>query len=192
TLSEWIRALKDADRSVRRSAARAIRNVGPTTRNPIGMLEQALNDPDEGVCLEAAKALAVLDPFNEKPVPVLAAVLRDRNLRERWTFLKTVGKIAARPLVRGVFDTNAPFQLERAWVRLQWSERDAYWKRVDAAKTLYKLGPVARSARPALTQAVQDDEGLVRLYAESALQRLNEGQSWQKLKLRSQGIGLDH
>jgi len=155
-VQELVRALNDVDGSVRWRAAVALGQLGPSAAEAARPLAEALEDPEETVRWEAAKALGRIGPGAREAVPALAAALgeEDEVLRDAAAaalgFLGVAAQNAVPALIRSLGSGGA-------------GEPDA------TIETLVKLG---RVSVPALIEALNEDDPVIRSRAAAALTRV--------------------
>jgi HEAT repeat protein len=154
---ELLRLLReDADNAVRSEAARALGKIGAGAGAAGGALVAVLADRNGGDALrcEAARALARTDPQGPATVAALRAAADDRS--------GSVGVCAAEALWRASGDAD---RATRALVA-RLGDADV---RAAAAQVLYRMGPQAKAAVPALLAAAKDRN---RLFLESVAMAL--------------------
>jgi HEAT repeat protein len=154
---ELLRLLReDADNAVRTEAARALGKIGVGAEAAGGALVAVLADQGGGDALrcEAARALARTDPQGPGTAAALRAAADDRS--------GSVGVCAAEALWRASGDAD------RATRALVARLGDA-GVRSAAAQVLYRMGPQAKAAVPALLAAAKDRN---RLFHESVVMAL--------------------
>jgi HEAT repeat protein len=133
-------ALKNPDREVRRQAAWAMKRLGPASRIAVPTLIPALKDPDPRVRKGAALALGSLEA--EEAIPALMEALKDNHLvfcRLVASALAEIGPAAVPPLTAALTDPDKYLRREAAWA-------------------LGQIGPDARTAVPALLQALREHQ----------------------------------
>ena len=145
-VSQWMKALGDADASVRLKAADALGLMAESAQDAIPALRGALGDASEPVGLNAAYALGAI---GERAVPALMEALRDASESVRLNAAYGLGAVstpAVPMLVEALGDVSEPV-------------------RRYAAYALALMGQSAQDAVPALIQALGDASELVRRYA---------------------------
>jgi HEAT repeat protein len=159
---DLVQALKDESPARRRLAADALGQIAAMRTQPtsvISALTEALQDASARQA--AARALARIDSRNGPVVaPILIEGLRDRDVKVAKYSASALGEIGA------VTPAVVP-ALGRALddPRIQHSVLGALWK----------IGPDAAAAVPALVTALKDDNEAVRQAAAHALQLIGEG-----------------
>lgn len=83
--------LRDADKHVRRAAAKALGKIGVDDEIAVRVLASALSDEDSGVRRFAAEALGRLG--DGVVVPELAEVLNDKNLKARIAAFRALASL---------------------------------------------------------------------------------------------------
>jgi HEAT repeat protein len=154
---ELLRLLReDADDAVRMEAARALGKIGAEAGAAGGALVAVLKDRNGGDALrcEAARALARTDPQGPDTAAALSAAADDHS--------GSIGVCAAEALWRASGDAD------RATRALVARLGDA-GVRAAAAQVLYRMGPQAKAAIPALLVAAKDKN---RLFQESVVMAL--------------------
>jgi HEAT repeat protein len=179
--------LQDKDPRARAGAARALGNMGPEGSSAVQPLAGLLKDGETPVRITAALALGQLGRTARDAAPeVKALLLRDSDpeVRAAATYaleaieppvLFLTGALSApdpeRRLwaVRGLIDQGAAARLAMpALVRVVQQDDDPA-VRAGAALALGKIGPVARSAGPALIESLKDSSSRVRAAAALAV-----------------------
>jgi HEAT repeat protein len=160
------KALRDPKPGVRKTAAEALRDIGPPAREALPELSAALKDEAYSVRLEAAKALWTVGRQVHPAVAVFADFKADEE--DRYHAVAALGSIlqeAARssrprdPAVREAIASRA-----RAV-----KDKDN-WIRAAAVEALGRAGPEARGA---LAEAQRSEDPVVRFLAGRALARAN-------------------
>jgi len=180
-----IEALNNADANIREVAARILGNIGPQAVEAVPALTTALKDPDRRVRIQAAVALGRIGPEAKEAVPALFEALKDPMVREAGkdalerigvdsneaipilietlqhkdmrTYaaegLLRIGPDAVPELIRALKGEYGPVREYAAWI-------------------LGKMGPNAKEAIPALTDALWDKDKFVRGSAQKALEEI--------------------
>lgn len=147
-----IEALKNDNAAVRTQAMLVLGRMGPTAKDAFAVLEQALVDPDPQVAHTAAMALASID--RQAAVWALEKVLHDpQDFSSVWSGFQVVGPDAVSILVDGLNHSNKTVRL-------------------NAARTLSAMGPMAADAVPTLVIALKDPDSQVRKEAVYAIRRM--------------------
>ena len=139
SISALADALSDQDKTVRCASAEALIGLGAAAQPAIPNLIQALDD--KAVWGDAARALANLGPKAKKAVPALVEMAREARGYNRLYAAKALWRI----------DGNADITVS---VLLGLLEGDYVPLRVDAAKALAELGPLAKGAAPLLLRII--------------------------------------
>jgi hypothetical protein len=151
-----LQVLQHEDRKVRRSAARALGELG--NEQAIPALLQALQNEDREVRRSAARALGELG--SEQAIPALLQLLQDEDREVRRSAVDALGQLSS--------DQAIPALLQL----LQDKDRKVRWSAVDA------LGQLSSGqAIPTLLQALQDEDREVRWRAARALGELGDGRA---------------
>ena len=156
-LPELLRFLReDSDNTVRAEAARSLGKLGAAAANAGTSLINALQKKDSGDALrcEAARALARTDPQSNAARAALKTATNDKS--------GAVAVCAAEALWRATGE--AELSAKALIARL----RDKV-VRASAAQVLYRMGPQAKNAVPALLSASKDKD---RLFHESVMMAL--------------------
>lgn len=151
-----MRGLGDEDGAVRWRAAVALGEMGAAAGEAARTLADALEDSVDTVRWEAAKALGKLGPAAREAVPGLAAALNESDEVLRSAAATALGQIGQAAQIA----VPALIRCLRAGPA---AEPDA------AMETLVKLG---RASVPALIEALNEDDPLIRARAAAALTRL--------------------
>ena len=145
---------EDDETSVRCAAAQALGKIGRKARQAIPALIEALKDEDTGVSSSAGVALAQMEP---EVIPLLIKALKegDEYAGSGVVFsLITIGQKAIPALVELLKDKDVHIRLT-------------------AVTTLGHMRREAKQAIPALTEALIDENELVRSYAAGAIEQIN-------------------
>jgi len=182
-----IRALQGQDLDNRETAARILADIGPQARAAVPALIEALTDQDRGLRVQAAITLGEIGPSAKEAVPALFEALKDPKTYEAsMRALERIGfdsKVAIPELIealkyedlrtyaaQGLLDIGPETipELIRA-LEGDYGPVQAY-----AAWILGKMGPDAKAAVPALTDALWDRDKQVRGTAQWALQEIKK------------------
>ncbi|CCI12431.1 putative Deoxyhypusine monooxygenase [Microcystis aeruginosa PCC 9806] len=150
-VNELLKALKDSNWFVRRSAAEALAEIGTETAIP-GLLK-ALEDSNKYVRVCAAFALGNIS--SETAIPGLLKALEDSDEDVSWNAVEALGKIGTETAIPGLLKA------------LEDSDEDVSW---NAAFALGKIG--SEAAIPELLKALDDSDWYVRRYAAFALGKI--------------------
>jgi HEAT repeat protein len=154
---DLIKGLGDDDGNVRWRAAVALGQMGAVAVAAVRPLIEIMDDDtEESVRWEAAKALGRIGPAAREAVPALAAALAEGDEVLRDAAATALG-------LMGPAAQNAVPALIRSLRGAVDGERDA------ALETLVKLG---RSSVPALIEALNEDDPVIRSRAAAALTRV--------------------
>lgn len=150
---------EDADVEVRTEAARAIGRIGAPAASVTKLLARLLSNPACGDMLrgEAARALARVDPTGASTVKALRAAVNDRSGYVCVCAAEAVAKVS-------------PEATDEAVKALAARLSDAN-SRGSATQALYRIGPKAVKAVPALLIAAKDKD---RLFRESVIMALRK------------------
>jgi HEAT repeat protein len=140
SVSVLIKSLKHSKSTVRRSAAAALRNLGPDAQAALPCLTLALNDPDPETASTVTQALGQI---GSSAVPALIEALVKRHKQVRREAARALGKLGstARAAVPALQKTLTDPDLK---------------VRMAAAQALGIMGPEAREAVPGLIEALKD------------------------------------
>jgi HEAT repeat protein len=159
-----IECLGDAGSSKRARAAEALACAGPAAAAAVPALSRALDDKDVVLCAEAAHALGKIGRSAQPAIPALRRVVKSKKY-DYW-----VRVAAAKALLN--IDPH-PTDLVASLLEVLRDQTDE--NRWFAADVLGELGPDARSAVPALKEALDSDSYTLRESAAKALQKLQAG-----------------
>jgi HEAT repeat protein len=188
-------ALGNADPALRKAAARALGSAGPRVKEAVPALNAVLKDEDPSVRIEAAAALrSILGSEASHAVPVLVDLLAQKQAevrREAAAQLADFGAVAIRSvpaLNDAQKDADAGVRSAAAWATARITAAEANQRaaavmiaalkdkepraRLDAVRFLGTIGPDARAAIAALTEARLDDSEEVRKAAAEALAKI--------------------
>jgi HEAT repeat protein len=176
-----VRALNDADESVRADCARALGKVGAPA---VPALVEAAGDKEVRTRRGAVLALGWMGPTAKAAVPTLVAALRDKEeVRQLATVsLARVGAPAVPALLKAFKSADAATHGPATAVLVRIGEPSvrglaealqdkAVETRRRAVLALGVLGPKAKAAAPALKKALDDADLEVRIGAGVALKR---------------------
>lgn len=158
-ISELIHLLRDADGSVRRSAAESLAKMGPTLVDALPQVVQLLADADVHVCEAAARAVGSLGPAAVDALPQLVRLLAHAKPDVRLAAAEAVGSL-------GPAAVHALPQLIQLFTDTSERVREA------AAKAVGSLGPSARDAVGPLIQLLSNPDRGVRGSAAEALGKI--------------------
>ncbi|MHC4405919.1 MAG: HEAT repeat domain-containing protein, partial [Planctomycetota bacterium] len=172
--------------------------IGPEASPAVGALCELLDDDDAEVCREALFALAKIGPGAEAAVPRLIEALGSTEGPACYGVCFALGKIGLASmkgraqLVENLQSDDASLAFVSAWALAQIDPESRQTAarsvailaaaleeahgahRVEAAAALGRLGPLAKSAVPALKKATSDDDPHVRQAAAKALESVGE------------------
>lgn len=179
-------AIKDADKLVRREAAKALRNLSESRlERAFESLTRALDSEDDEVRRLAAGSLALFDC--EMAISPLITALKSRDATVRRFAAVTLGRIrskeALQPLIEVlVFDTSGPVREEAARALGKIKSRKAVEPLIDAlmdrnnegrSGAAEALGRIkASNAVDQLIAALEDPDDFTRLAAAKSLGRI--------------------
>ncbi|HLY07741.1 MAG TPA: HEAT repeat domain-containing protein [Planctomycetota bacterium] len=184
--------LGHADSGIRSAAADALGGMDPKVKETAPALTKTLADDDAGVRLASARALfSILGSEAQAAIPVLAQALKDENPDLRRDAASVLGdfggagKTALPALTPALKDPDGGVRCAAAWAVARITGGQATQRAVevligglkdkeprarqDAARILGDVGTDARSAAPALTAALDDENDDVRKAAAEAL-----------------------
>jgi HEAT repeat protein len=196
----FINALEDEDERIRQISAQSLTEIGWEAADAVAGLIPGLEDEDRAVRWATAQALAAIGPAAEAAVPNLTLALDDEYWRVRQAAAEALqnigpGATAAVPaLIQTIENARSDYHFRlfaaaagalanigRAAVPalVQTVEEGSDNGREAAAGALGSMGPEAVDAVPALTQALADEDGWVRLAAFYALTRISPTQKFE-------------
>jgi HEAT repeat protein len=151
--------LEDPGRSeLHRSAAGALKRIGPEAAAAVPALTRALASGDSEVCADAAETLSLVGQPAWPAAPALRQALTKGTPAVQWRAAAALGAI-------GPSAASASEELA-AWLSSSHADADL---RAAAAEALSKVGAPARLAVPALTAALADSSQSVRFAAAVSL-----------------------
>lgn len=160
-LPALIKALDDPDSEVRIGAAKAVSAYRKNAEEAIPVLTRRLKDPEPYVRTWMIMALESIKPTAEEAIPALTEALLDHDCDVRleaanaWA---TIGKYEV--LILKTADLK---QLTEGL------KGTSEYERRRSAEALGSIGPAAKTAVPALTEALLDEDCEVRVWAARAL-----------------------
>ena len=187
--------LKDKDPIIRLKAARELAKLGPTGKTALPALKEALKDPDEDVVTAVKRAVQAIGDEAPDPVAALVKQLKDKDPIVRLKAIRELTKLGAAardalPTLQEASkdsDEDVQASAKRAILAIaaepvtkpeppspttallkQLQDKDPL-VRIQAARDLGKLGPMAKDAVPALTEALKDADEDVRSVAKRSL-----------------------
>jgi len=188
TLNQWIEKLEHEDVEVRRSAARALQEMGPGAKEAVPVLVKALQDKDELVRTNAGFALGRVGPEAEQAIPNLIETLQDEVMIVRVGAAGGLGGIGPRAkkaipalaevLQNPVEDHNVLSRAAEALGRMGPEsipvlagglQSENYFVRRISTRA---LGAVGAGGVPDLVKALEDEDRNVRLIAVQTLGRI--------------------
>jgi len=177
--------------SVRRNAAAALGNIGPTIGEPgLNVLVEAMSDWTQPVRQQAVIALGKLGPMAAPALPAIEQRLRDgqfkpaANAAKTLWLLKPESDLPLRTLLVELASGNDPSAavevLGEIGVDMGAVDEVAEllklkyrWARLYAAEAMEKMGPdAAPIARPALEATLDDEDEEIREAVKEALQKI--------------------
>ena len=177
--------LKSSDVTARRSAARALGELGSQADFAVPGLQAALTDNDSEVRRLSTLALGKIGPAAKPALPALARLLNDKEMSVRLSAAFAAQKIdPANELYVPVLTQAMQMGEGGVIVSVGNMGRDAQWAvpaliallkdrrpgiRRLSAETLGKIGPGASSAESSLHTALRDPDDRVREAAQQAL-----------------------
>jgi HEAT repeats len=165
TVLELIEALNSPEHDVRWHAVQALTKLGPKASPAAPDLARALND--RSLNWDAANSLAAIGPGAAPAVPALVeAIQSEKGVPSAIggegpsTFSSLAGKALAR---------IGPAALPALTALLSHDDR---YVRMSAVNAIGNMGPQAKSAVPALSNALNDTDPIVGKFAGLALERI--------------------
>ena len=190
TMAGFIEALKSAHPSARRNAAEVLGELGPDAKTAVPSLVNSLDDEDNGVRWATTIALGEIGPDAKVAVPALIKALGDKALEVRMRAAQALGKIgdeaAAPALTKALKDhelvaihahyalakiTSKPQEHVPSLIEALKGKAEDWTVRSNAAEALGEIGPDAKAAVPALTEALGDDPPVL-VYVHYALAKI--------------------
>lgn len=181
------RQLEDRNQRVRISAATALSRFGAEAKSVVPQLIEALKDCDAFVAPAAASALGHIGPEAKAAVPALVLALKSEEPATRSCSAFALGRIgpdakAAVPALEEALkdtDTSVGYSAAEALANLsavspliEALKNGTSRERHFAAFGLGCIGPGAKAAVPALTDALNDKDESVRYAAVVALKKI--------------------
>ncbi len=182
--------------TIRFETASAIAAIGPRAKVAVPKLAAALNEPDPALRNAYIAALAAIGPAAAPAMPALLAALADPEPPLRYSATYAVGRIgegakAAIPVLeKNLQERDDMLQIGSAWALVQIDPKrdglagecvgpltralklpDPHYRN-EAAVTLGRIGPSARSAADALAKLADDPDETVRKSAAEALEKI--------------------
>lgn len=152
-----VEALTTRDAGIRKMAAQALGQAGPDVKKAVPDLIEALQDKVNDVRMAAIDALGEMGEEGKEAAPQLARLLRDPNLR-------------VRERVRAALASIGPAAVEPLSNAL--GEEEKIEVRMDAIQLIAVFGPAAKKAVPALRNALKDGDPRIRAAAANALGKM--------------------
>lgn len=183
-------------KSVRAKAIYVLGQIGPPAAAATDGLAKLVNDDDSQVATEAVLALASIGPAAKAAVPALTNALGNEDSTHMHAVVYALGKIgsgasAAEPKLSELLKSKDPsLAIASAWAITQIQPGspasagkalpvliaglgDPYPEsRQAAVQALGSLGPLAKSALPALQKLASDEDAVVREAAAMAVQQI--------------------
>ncbi|HKI37754.1 MAG TPA: HEAT repeat domain-containing protein [Gemmataceae bacterium] len=158
-VTKLVADLKSNDSDVRRAAAKGLAEMGPDAKPAAPALITALkNDKDLFVRRFAAQALGEVEADPKTAVPALSAVLKEEDKKElveaAVTSLGKMGQPAVPPLIDALKNKAAAPNKDKK--KGPAPADPTAFVRTKAAEALGNIGPKAKAAVPALTDALRD------------------------------------
>jgi HEAT repeat protein len=136
--------LADKSPAVRAQAAKALGEIGLPAKSAAAALVETLKDTDETVRREAVKALVEIRPGPAVMQPLFLKVMQDADPAVRMRIMHAISE-GGEAVVPGL-------------IKALGNEKAAYW----ACIALRDMGPAAKEAVPALTEALKSKQPDVR------------------------------
>jgi HEAT repeat protein len=137
----------------------ALIRFGPAARTAVPTLIDLLKGDDPSLPWYAAQVLGAIGPDAQAAVPALTNMLQATNDQEKLEAADALAKIGRN-------------QLEAVSIPARLLEAADYRDRARAAAVLGDFGAVAEPSVPALTKALNDENGAVRRIAATSLSRI--------------------
>jgi HEAT repeat protein len=171
-----IAALRDRVAVVRAAACESLGVLKTDAKRVVPKLAKSLDDGDRFVCVSAARALAQYGAAAQPALPDLARSLGDRDFVRDFRPMRA--NAAAEAIVRiAPEDPLTQRALKHLEQRMLNDDRpDSYGTRVEGARILGRLGPVARPMLASLLRRLNDQDASVRLAAAHAVLRISRKQ----------------
>jgi len=184
---------------LRMLAARVLLRMGPDAVAAVPQLVESLDTDDPKFKAEVQFVLGTIGPEAAAAVPTLVASLSDENLEVRRSAIFALGRMGpaaaeAAPALRKFGRADDQFhRLGAVWALVQIETGNTELRRraiplfvralgddrfeirrIEVARVLGLIGPLAKPAVPALQKALQDPSPRVRRAAEEALKRIQQ------------------
>ena len=193
-----IKALQNDD--LQALAVAVINRLGPKAKDAVPALIDEMKDPNPEYRREVEFALATIGPDAKAAVPALTKALGDDDLRVRRTACYALGKIgpaavdAIPELQKGLTSDDKLLKVASLWAMLRikvgdqviqkmaiepltkaLEESDRDLVKVEAARALGDIGPMASAAVPALEKLANESESAdVRKAAAEAIKKIRQ------------------
>jgi HEAT repeat protein len=168
-LSFWLEQLKDLDPALRAEAVYAIGLFGKDGAEQSPALLKLLTDAatpqwpkQHNVASVAADVLARMEPVNDNVISAFGRALRVRNRDVQFPIIRALRQLGDR--AKGVVPDLIAVV----------SEPEQKTMRVEAAKALHLIGPVAKEALPALRAATEDKDQALANAARAAIKAIEQ------------------
>ncbi len=165
-VAELVEALRSPDpHGGRFWALQELKEMGPRAKPAVPALANLLVDPAYGS--QAAQALGAIGPEAKPAIPALVEAIKREQGKRSGTGSDTPSILswqAGRALTK-----IGPASIPQLLILL---EHDDRYVRMTAVNALGNLGPQAKDAVPALNEALNDEDELVRQWAHVALERI--------------------
>jgi HEAT repeat protein len=195
-------ALTDNTKEVREQAAEALGWIGPAARGAVPALTAALKDDEARVSIRACQALSLIgDPESAR---ALLAAFQDTRTevaaaagQALWRLGRNTEPIlpALLSAAQGPVEKSAParellalFGSRVVSLLVKELHADEAGRREAAADVLGRIGPPARTAVPALIDALQDKSSAVALMAAMALAQIDSTRGGAAVKLLADSL----
>jgi len=169
SVKELAEALQSPQHDVRFWAVMELKQKGPEAKEAVPALVQALHD-DQAISWMAAQTLGLVGPDAAPAIPALVEVIRNEQGKgkrggEGGETPSTFSWLAGDALAK-IGPASLPHLIELLG-------HDDRLVRLTAASALREMGPQAKEAIPALSNALSDPDEMVRRYASVALNRID-------------------
>lgn len=176
-----IAGLRDRVGVVRAAVCESLGTLKQDAKRVVPALAKALNDSDRFVCVCAARALAEFGVAAKPALPDLARALGDRDFVQDFRPFRA--NAVAEAIVRIAPDDQLTQRaLKHLEQRMLNDERpDSYGTRLEGARVLGRLGPVARPVLASLMRRLKDPDANVQVTAAHAVLRVSNRPGEQEL-----------
>ena len=164
---ELIEGLKSPGYWFRWKSAEALGKLGRGAKTAAPALAEALEDSNETTRHTAAKALAAIGSEAEAAIPALVKAIKREQSKRSGTGSDTPSILSW--LAGNALAQIGPASLPALITLLSHEDR---YVRLSAVNAVGNMGPQAKDAIPALSEALNDEDELVRQWVSVALERI--------------------